>query len=161
MMYYQALVTMVRALKTEQPRIRVPVNEPKSRKKNKQQKVNEPKPRKKKKKVIKTKLTTMEHTQIMESWGVVNSTYKNLLERYNTYKTNITKFNKKKKSTQQKKELQKFKDWTPTDRENSQIEKDMQRPSKKAQVLLFDAITYMPMQLLFYTMHAYIYIYIY
>ena len=126
-MYYQALVTKVRALKTERPPIRVPVNEPKPRKKNKQHQ--------KKRKVIKTKLTKMEHTQILESWGVINKTYKNLLERYNTYKTNIEKFNKKKKTTQKRKELQKFKDWTPTDRDNTPIEKQMQRPSKKAQVL--------------------------
>jgi hypothetical protein len=83
----------------------------------------------------KRNLTTLEHKQIMEVWRVTNVPYRKLLERYETYTRGVERFNKTKKSSQKERKIQKLSKWQPTDRVNTEDEKEMQRSHKTAQVI--------------------------
>jgi hypothetical protein len=65
---------------------------------------------------VETKLTGLEHKQIMEMWRVTHTPFRKLLERYETYKKGIRTYNRTKQASRAERRELSLKKWQPKDR---------------------------------------------
>jgi hypothetical protein len=65
---------------------------------------------------VETKLTELEHKQIMEMWRVTHTPYRKLLERYETYVKGVKQYNRTKRANQAVRMVRPLKVWKPKDR---------------------------------------------